>query len=103
MVADALHIRDHLHGRGNGPQVPGHGLLLNEQLEADVLDFLLLLVDVFVLGHDPLGGFHILVQEGVGGILNGGLDHRAHVGHFLPQQPQLGIELDSHQPNLPVM
>ena len=55
LVTDSLHVRDHLHGRGNYPQVPGHRLLAQQQLHADGLDGTFALVDLgaylFHLSH----------------------------------------------------
>ena len=103
MVTDALHIRYHFQGSGDGSQIPGHRLLLNQQLEADVFDFLLLLVYQLVFRHNPAGGFRVLAQQGLHRVLDVLLNQIAHVGHFHTQLAQLFIKFCSHQPNLPVM
>ena len=46
LISDALHIRDDLHGGGDLPQVPGHRLLLEQQLQAQRFNVPLHLVDL---------------------------------------------------------
>ena len=54
LIADAFHVRDHFQGGGNLPKVPGHGLLLQKQLQAQGLDVALLPVDLRIQrGHLP--------------------------------------------------
>ena len=48
LIADALHIGNHFQRGGDLPQIPRHRLLLQQQLQAQVLDFPLLLVDLAV-------------------------------------------------------
>ena len=103
VVADALHVRHHFHGGGDGPQVPGHRLLLDQELEAEIFDLLLFLVHQVVFLHDPLGGLHIVIQQSLDRVLDGLLDHAAHVGHFFAQLLQLFVKFQSHQPNRPVI
>ena len=52
LVAYALHVRDHLQRGGDLAQVARHGLLLQQQLQAERLDGALLLVDLRVERRD---------------------------------------------------
>ena len=55
LIADALHVRDHLERRGDLAQVARDRLLLKQQLEAEVFDVALLPVDLAVERRDLRG------------------------------------------------
>ena len=101
--ADSLGIGDHFQGRGHGAQVPGHRLLVQQQLQADGFDVPFLLYHlVQKLCHFPSQS-GIPGEQGVGGFGNGIFAEHANGGHFRFQRFQLNIKLGSHYPNLPVM
>ena len=52
LIADALHVRDHLERRGDLAQVARDRLLPKQQLEAEVFDVALLPVDLAVERRD---------------------------------------------------
>ena len=103
LIADALHIRDHLQRRGDTPQVTGHRLLVQQQPQAQVLNVPLLPVDI------PIQRRHLLCQrlvpggQGAGGQRDHPLAQRAHLDQLPVQLCQLFIKTASHYPNLPVM
>ncbi len=52
LISDALHIRDDLHGGGDLPQVAGHRLLLEQQLQTQRFNVPLHLVDLALQWFD---------------------------------------------------
>ena len=64
MVADALHIRDHLHGGGDAAQVTCHRLLAEQQGHAAVLNVPLHVVDAAIALHHGGGSLGIGGAEG---------------------------------------
>ena len=103
LVADALHIGDHLQGRRDHPQIPGHRLLLQQQLHAQALNIPLLLVDPDLQGADFLGFGRAVPGQGVGHQADGLLTQSAHGDQFHMKLIQLLIKSCPHYPNLPVM
>ena len=103
LIADALHIRDHLQRGGNTPQVAGHRLLVQQQPQAQVFNVPLLPVDV------PIQRRHLLRQRLVprgqrpGGQRDYPLTQRAHLDELPVQLGQLLVKTAPHYPNLPVM
>lgn len=103
LVADALHVRDHLQGGGDGAQIPGHRLLLEQQLHTQAFDVPLLLVDVPLRGQHGLPQAGIAVQQGLGRAGDDLLAQGTHGDKFYVEPLQLCFKFDSHYPNLPVM
>ena len=103
LVADALHVGDHLQGGGDLAQIPGHRLLLQKQLQAQRLDGALLLVDLRVQGAHLGGQGGVSLRQGLGGQGDDLLAQGAHLDELPVQQRQLLVKLSSHYPNLPVM
>lgn len=103
LVADTLHVRDHLQGSGDLPQVAGHRLLLKQEPQAEVLDVALLAVDLVVQGRDLLRQGGIAVGEGLRGQSDDLLAQGTHLDELAVELGQLFIELTTHYPNLPVM
>ena len=103
LVADTFHVRDHLQGSGDLPQVAGHRLLLKQEPQAEVLDVALLAVDLVVQGRDLLRQGGIAVGEGLRGQSDDLLAQGAHLDKLAVELGQLFIELTTHYPNLPVM
>ena len=101
--ADALHIRHHLQCRRNSAQIPGHRLLLHQELQADILNAALLLADLAHHVIDGLGTLNITIQQGIHRQLDSLLTEAAHIDHLILQQIKLLVEICSHQPNLPVI
>ena len=103
LVADALHVGDHFQGGGDLAQVPGHRLLLQQQLQAQGLDGALLLVDLRVQGAHLGGQGGVSLRQGLGSQGDDLLAQGAHFDELPVQQRQLLVKLSSHYPNLPVM
>ena len=103
LVADALHVGDHLQRGRDGAQIPSHRLLLEQQLHAQVLDVPLFLIDLPLGGGRALPQGVISVQQGLGGGGDGLLTQGPHFDQFHIQLLQLLIESVPHYPNLPVM
>ena len=103
LISNALHVGYHFKGGGNGPEVPGHRLLLEQQLQAQVLNGPLHFIDFAVVCYSSLR--HCLIAFG-------GCIHRRGNGRFtqVPHGDQIGVQLFqllvkavAHHPNLPVM
>ena len=103
LVADALHVGDHLQRRGNLPEIPGHGLLLQKQLQAQRFDVALLLVDFRIQGRHLFGHRHVPFQHRPAGHGDDLFAQGAHLDEFPIQLGQLLIQTIAHYPNLPVM
>ena len=103
LIADALHVGDHLQRRGDLPQIPRHGLLLQKQLQAQALDLLFLLIHLVIRGDGGVCSLHVLADQRLGGTSDGLLDQRSHFQQFPVEQTQLLVKSNAHQPNLPVM
>ena len=103
LVADALHIRDHLQRRRDLPQVARDRLLLEQQLEAEGFDIPLLLVDLRVQRRDLLREAHVSVRHRLGGQCDHLFAPRAHFDQLSVQQRKLLVKPASHHPNLPVI
>ena len=103
LIADALHVRDHLQRRRNLAQIARDRLLLQQELEAQRLDVALLLVDLGIERRDLLCQLRICLCEGLGRERDHFLAQCAHLDHLLIQERELFIKPASHQPNLPVM
>ena len=103
LVANALHVRDHLQRRRDLAQIARDRLLLQQELEAQRLDVALLLVDLRVERPDLLRQLRICLRERPGRERDDFLAQCAHLDHLLIQECELFIKPASHQPNLPVM
>ena len=103
LIADTLQIGDHLQRGGDLPQIPGHRLLLQEQLQAEGFYASLLLIGLRLqlcyrrrLGNIPLLQRLCGQRDGLGAGL-------AHLGQLRIQLGQLTVKIASHYPNLPVI
>ena len=103
LIADALHVRDHLQRRRDLAQVARDRLLLEQELEAQRLNVALLPVDLRVERLDLLRQLRIRLRERLGRECDDFLAQCAHLDHLLIQECELFIKPASHQPNLPVM
>ena len=103
LVADALHVGNHLQRRGDDPQIAGHGLLLQEELHAQALDVPLLVVDADLQGVDIGGLDRPPLGQRPGHQADGLLAESAHSNELHVELAQLLIESRPHYPNLPVM
>ena len=103
LIADALHVGDHLQGRRNGTQVTGHRLLLQQQLHAQVFNVPLLLIDLPLGRHGGFPKIVVLIQQGLGGGGDTLLAQSTHPDELYIQLLQLFVEFVPHYPNLPVM
>ena len=103
LIADALHVRDHLQRRRDLAQVARDRLLLEQELETQRLNIALLLVDLRVERPDLLRQLRIRLRERLGRERDDLLAQRAHLDHLPVQERELFIKPASHQPNLPVM
>ena len=66
LVPDPFQIGDHLQRGGDLPQVPGHRLLLQQQLQAEVLHLPLLLVDLPLRLPGSPGQILVALHQGLG-------------------------------------
>ena len=98
MVADALNIRDHLHGSGDAAQVACHRLLTQQQGHAAVLDVPLHVVDAGVPLHDGRSCIGVSNAERFQSVLHGISRVAAHFGQRIFQRFQIGVVLftDTH-------
>ena len=96
LITDALHVGDHLQRRGDHPQIPGHGLLLQQELETDGLDLPLQLVNTVSLLLSLAGVLCAALQQRLASGGNDALTLAAHLGHFPIQQLQLLVKSASH-------
>ena len=96
LVADALHVGDHLQGGGHRPQIPGHRLLPQQQAHALALDLPLLLVDLLLQDVGPGPQLHVPVQQGLGGGRDGLLAQGPHPDQLHIQLIQLFVKGVSH-------
>ena len=98
MVADALNVRDHLHGRGDAAQVARHRLLTQQQGHAAVLDVPLHVVDAGVPLHDGRSCIGVSNTERFQSVLHGISRVAAHFGQRIFQRFQIGVVLftDTH-------
>ena len=96
LIADALHVGDHLERGGDLPQIAGDGLLLQKQLQAQGLDRALLLVRLLL--ELPHGGRerHILLLQGLCGQADGLRAGCAHLGQLLVEGGELLVKFTSH-------
>lgn len=63
LVADTLHIADHLKGGRDMAQVACDGLLGEQQLQAQALDIALLTVDIVVAFDHPCGKLRVALLD----------------------------------------
>ena len=103
LIADALHVRDHLERGGDLPQVARDGLLLQKKLQAERFDAALLLVGLLLQFCDRRGLRHVLLLERLRGQTDRAGAGRAHFGQLLIERCELLVKFASHYPNLPVM
>ena len=103
LVANALHVGNHFQGGGDLPQVTGHRLLPQQQLQADALHIPLLLIQSRRNGRHLGGQRRAALRQSFHRQGDGVLTQGAHLGHFLLQQRQLLVKIVPHQPNLPVI
>ena len=98
MVADALNIRDHLHGSGDAAQIACHRLLTQQQRHAAVLDIPLHIVDAGIPLHDGRSCIGISDAERFQSVLHGIGRVAAHFGQRIFQRFQIGVVLftDTH-------
>ena len=96
VVADALHVGDHLQRGGHAPQVAGHRLLGEQQLHAQALHQLFLLVDLLVTGDNLLRPAHVVRLQRAHRIQNRPLDHLAHADDLAMQPLKLLVIPLSH-------
>ena len=103
LVADALHVGNHLQRGGDLPQIPRHGLLVQQQAHAHVFYHALFLVYLFVQFNRLPGqggvGFEQAVYRACDRLLAEGAHGRQLIVHLL----HLGCKLIAHYPNLPVI
>ena len=83
MVTDSLHICNHFQCRRNNAQISGHRLLLQEQLQAEILNRLFLMVNILIIVDNFFCLVHILCDQGGNSLLDCLLDHAAHLDHFI--------------------
>ena len=96
LVADTLHVGDHLHGCGDLAQVTGHGLLLEQELQAQGFNGALGLVNICAQGGDTVNEVILPTGHGLGHQLNDLLTLTAHPGHFPVQLGKLIVKMVSH-------
>ena len=96
LIADALHVRDHLQRGRDLAQVARDRLLLEQELEAQRLDVALLLVDLGIERRDALRQLRIRLREGLGCERDDLLAQCAHLDHLLVQERELFIKPASH-------
>jgi hypothetical protein len=107
-IAYPLQIDDQLQGRGQQPQVTGHGLPARQDLQTEVVDFQLHGVRLLVPEDDPIGQLAIVFQQRLSAGLQDLVHLPAHLEDLLSHGLELGLELmagvltEAH-PNLPVM
>ena len=94
--ADALHVRDHLEGGGNRPQIPGHRLLLKQQLQTEPLHVPFLVGDLGCQLRQLGRQLHAACQQGLGRQGDGIFAQCAHDGELMIQLLQLFVESASH-------
>ena len=96
LVADTLQVGDHFQGGRDGPQVPGHRLLLEQQPQAAVFNIPLGLVHGMGQG-DGLPGLPV-VRRGQRGRhqVNGVLRRGRHIDHLRAELLELGVKGFSH-------
>ena len=99
LVADTLHIRHHFQGRGNPAEIPGHRLLMENQLHTKTLDVTLLTVDDGVILHNFLCQLQIAVCQSFCSIGNGLFAQTAHSDHLCMQLGKLLLIKISHSIN----
>ena len=96
LVADALHVGDHLQRGGDLPEIPGHRLLLEQQFQALGLDLPLLLVDLPVQGSDLFCQGAVPRQDGLGGEGDDLLAEGSHLDESPVQQRELLVKAAAH-------
>ena len=103
LIADALHIRDHLERCRDLPQIARDRLLLQKQLQTQRFNRAFLLVRLFLQLRDRRGGRRILRFKRLRGKADGLRARFAHLRQLFIQQGKLLVKFASHYPNLPVM
>ena len=96
LIADSLHVGDHFQSGGDLPQVPGHGLLLEQQPQTKALNVPLLAVDLTVHRRDLFRQRPVALCQGLGGQRDDLLAQRAHFDHLVVELGQLFVKTVSH-------
>ena len=96
LVADSLHVGDHLQCRGDDPQVARHRLLLEQELHAKALNVPLLVVDANLQGANFVGFYRGAPGEGVCHQADGLLAEGAHGDELHVELSKLLIESRPH-------
>ena len=78
MVADSLHVRNHLECGRNMTQIRGYRLLLEQKLQAEAFNFPLHLVYRLVVLCNLARRIHIPPHQSNHGTLNGNFNHLSH-------------------------
>ena len=96
LIADSLHIGNHLQRRADLAQIPRDGLLHQQKPEAHALDGAFLLIDEVIGLHHAFGQRHVVAHQRVARLVDGAFDHRAHGDHLPGQFLQLFVKLTAH-------
>ena len=99
-VAHPLEVGDHPQRGDEHAQVPGHGLLEREQLEAPLLDPFALGVDLGVAGDDVLRHLRVALEQGLGRAPYGALDLVGHRHELVDDPVQLVVVHITHAPTV---
>ena len=103
LVPDAAQVGDHFQRRRDGPQVPGHRLLPEQQAQAVVLNVPLHAVHAPGGLDGGEGPLPVPVGEGGGHHVNGVLGGGGHIHQPGIELQKLRVKGFAHYPNLPVI
>ncbi len=103
LVAYALEVGVDADDGEDEAEVDGHGLLHGEEVEGHLVDLALEAVDGGLGVEDELADAEVAGAVGLDGALDGLFGHAGHDEEVLFELVEALLELDAHQPNLPVM
>lgn len=96
LISDALQIGDHFQYGGDETQITSHWLLLQQNLQAEILDLFFLVIDLQVEVDGPLSQFHVLSDQGFVSAGDRLYDHATHLDEGILKVLQLFFETTAH-------
>ena len=103
LIPNAFHVGDHFQGGGDGPQIPGHRLLLQKQLQAQMLNGPLHFINFAVVCYGGLCHVPVALGGRIHCCSDRSLAQAPHGNEIRVQLFQLLVKAIAHHPNLPVM
>jgi len=95
-VGHALQLVIDFHGRGDPAQIHGHRLVQGQDLQALLLDVVLLLVDLAIAGDDLVGQLDIAILQGADGLVNRLFHGRGQGQQVALQAIQVALKVFGH-------